>query len=91
MKIKIQNKLTLLDAIRQRKNVLFSNFKTTSNVEKVESWKSYVPQKCNLKSEKVTTFHFVIYVFIPPNFVFPKSWENYHCYTTKNADTILML
>jgi hypothetical protein len=40
MKIKTQNKLTLLDAIRQRKSVLFGNFKTTSNDEKMESWKS---------------------------------------------------
>jgi len=40
MKIKTQNKLTLLDAIQHRKSVLFGNFKTTSNDEKVESWKN---------------------------------------------------
>ncbi|XP_050057461.1 uncharacterized protein LOC126551836 isoform X3 [Aphis gossypii] len=40
MKIKTQNKLILLNAIRERKSVLFGNFKSTSNDEKVESWKS---------------------------------------------------
>jgi len=40
MIIKTQNKPTLLDALRQRKSVLFGNFKTTSKDEKVESWKS---------------------------------------------------
>lgn len=37
---KKQNKLALLNAIREKKSVLFGSFNVTNNQEKVEAWKS---------------------------------------------------
>lgn len=38
--LKNQSKLAFLDAIRERKTVLFSSFNTINNEEKIYAWKS---------------------------------------------------